>query len=325
MKTILVSGASGIVGYGVLKSLRAANPGLFTLIGTSIYADSIAPAFCDIFELAPMTSEEHYIDWLCEIIIKHKVDMIVPGIDADMQAWNTSRSKIAETGVVALLNTADLITLCSDKWLFYESLESNGSALVIESRLEGDFNQLKESFGMPFLLKPRRGFASKGIVIVDSEECFNEHKVDLGSVVMAQPIVGSNDEEYSVSAFFDVDSQLRCLMSIRRKLAKEGYTEKAVVEILAGVEAAILELAEYFKPVGPTNFQFRVHAGQLKILEINPRVSSATSIRTGFGYNESMMSVDYFLNNVLPSQPKISSGYAIRYVEDHIFYDSSTV
>jgi carbamoyl-phosphate synthase large subunit len=317
LKTILVSGASGVVGYGALKSLRKGN-GDYKLIGTSIYDDSVAPAFCDIFEPAPLTSDDSYIDWLSGVIKKHNVDMIVPGIDADMKEWNKARQTLQDL-TMPLLNSPSLIELCSDKWNFYEHLSKTGSELTIESRLAGTFEELKESFGIPFLLKPRKGFASKGIVIVESEDIFNEHRQDLGEVVMAQPIVGDNESEYTISAFFDNQSNLCCLMGLKRKLAKEGFTEKASVGMPSDAKEAILALADLLKPVGPTNFQFRVHDGRLKLLEINPRVSSATSIRTAFGYNESVMSVEYFLDNKTPSQPKIEEGYAVRYIEDHIF------
>ena len=65
MKTILVSGASGIVGYGILRSLRKTHKNL-TLIGTTIYEDSAAQGFCDIFEKAVRTDDPHYIQWLTE-------------------------------------------------------------------------------------------------------------------------------------------------------------------------------------------------------------------------------------------------------------------
>lgn len=272
-----------------------------------------------------MTSDEHYVEWLCEIIEKHKVDMIIPGIDADMYMWNKERERIKRTGVTILLNNPTLIDVCSDKWGFYEKLKATGSLLAIESTRAGSFKDLVEKFGLPFLLKPRRGFASKGIVVVDSEKMFIKYQNDLGTVLMAQPIVGSNDEEYTISAFFDNDSNLLCFMGLKRKLAKEGYTEKALVSNLEGAENAIRELAILFKPIGPTNFQFRVHNGQIKLLEINPRISSATSIRAAFDYNESVMSVEYFLNNVVPTQPEIKQGYAIRYAEEHIFYDSNSI
>lgn len=324
MKTILVSGASGVVGYGALKSLRSGKPD-YKLIGTSIYDDSVAPAFCDVFELAPMTNNEHYIDWLCGLIKKHHIDMVIPGIEIDMLKWDKERVKIEKSGAKALLNNLHLIELCSDKWNFYEKLHQSGSKLAIDSRLSGSFEDLKKAFGLPFLLKPRQGFASKGIAIIESNETFMLHKNNLGSVVMAQPIVGSNEAEYSISAFFDKSSQLLLSMSLKRKLAKEGFTEKAQTADLPGAKEAINELAKLLQPVGPTNFQFRVHEGQLKLLEINPRISSATSIRTAFGYNESVMSVEYFLDNIVPAQPKLKRGYAVRYTEDHIFYDSDTV
>ena len=62
------------------------------------------------------------------------------------------------------------------------------------------------------------------------------------------------------------------------------------------MKEAIKNLCEIFNPFGPTNFQFRYHEGNLKLLEINPRISSSTSIRMKFGYNESLMAVEYFLS-----------------------------
>ncbi len=323
MKTILVSGASGIVGYGTLKSLRQTK-GSYKLIGTTIYDDSIAPAFCDVFEQAPLTTNPTYIDWLTTTIQKHKVDMIIPGIHDDMLAWNKHREKLTQAGATPLLNNPDLIDLCADKWNFYQKLRDTGSTYAIDSRLDGTFAELQDTYGFPFLLKPRRGFGSKGIVVVESEEMFNAHQSDLGSIVMAQPIVGDKETEYTVSAFFDKDSQLLCHMGLRRKLSKEGFTEKAEVANPPHVEKAIQELAELLKPVGPTNFQFRIHNGELRLLEINPRISSATSIRTAFGYNESVMAVEYFLDNITPEQPQVRKGHAIRYTEDYIFYEDST-
>lgn len=322
MKTILVSGASGIVGYGILKSLRSSSE-KYNLIGTTIYDDSIAPAFCDVFEQAPLTSDENYITWLCQIIEKYQVNMIIPGIEADMIKWNKEKDLLSNTGVEILLNNFELVELCSDKWHFYEKLISTTSEFAIESRLDGSFEELSKIFGLPFLLKPRKGFGSKGIVKVENKEVFEQNARNLGSVLMAQPIVGNNDEEYTCSAFFDKDSRLLCYMGLKRKLSKDGFTEKAEVTHLEGLKEALEKMAGVFKPFGPTNFQFRMHDGALKLLEINPRISSSTSIRAAFGYNESVMSIDYFLDKVCPSQPEIKQGRAIRYTEDYIFYDSN--
>ncbi len=323
-KTILVSGASGIVGYGILKSLRAYDSEI-RLIGTTIYEDSIASFFCDIFEKAPLTSDKNYISWLVGIIKEYDIDMIIPGIEADVFAWNDHRELLSHTGACVLLNNSELIELCEDKWLFYQKLASFGSDLAIESRLGGTFKELEKAFGLPFLLKPRRGFASKGIVKIQDNETFTENIPKFGDVLMAQPIIGNIEEEYTVAAFFDNRSNLLAQIGLKRKLSKEGFTEKAQTVELEQATEAIEELAQIFKPIGATNFQFRLNSGGLKLLEINPRISSATSIRTAFGYNESAMSFQYFLNGEVPNQPTIKKGSAIRYITDYISYDSANI
>lgn len=323
MKTILVSGASGIVGYGILKSLRKS--GKYRLVGITIYNDSIAPAFCDIFEKVPKTNDPQYIESLYSIILKHDVNMIIPGIEADMIAWNKNRDVLSRSGVFVLLNNPELIELCCDKWHFYLKLCDFDSKFAIETRNEGTFKEFEKDLGLPFLLKPRCGYASKGIIKVENNEVFEENKHKLGCELMAQPIIGNEDQEYTISAFFDNNSNLLCSMGLKRKLSKEGYTEIAEVIFIENVDEVIKELAEIFKPVGPTNFQFRMKEGNLKLLEINPRISSSTSIRAEFGYNESIMAAEYFIEGVSPLMPQIRKGKAIRYIEEHIFYDSYNI
>jgi carbamoyl-phosphate synthase large subunit len=324
MKTLLVSGASGVVGYGILRSLRK-SPEKYKLIGITIYTDSVAQAFCDMFERALLTKDDNYMEWLCSIIKKHNVDMIIPGIEADMYKWCEKRETISQTGAKILLNNPELIELCADKWVFYNKLRDSNSKYAIESRISGSFDDFSDEYGLPFLLKPRQGFASKGIIKVENRDIFLQNQHSIGSVLMAQPIVGNEDEEFTTSAFFDDKRTLCCYMTLKRKLSREGYTEKAQVVDIKEIGNAIIDLAKIFKPVGPTNFQFRMQDNELKLLEINPRISSATSIRTAFGYNESVMSADYYFNGKMPVQPVISPGTAVRYIEEHIFYDRNNL
>lgn len=315
--TILVSGASGIVGYGILKSLRGCD---CRLIGTTIYPESPANCFADIVELVPKTDDEGYVPRLIALICRYHVDLIIPGIEADMKAWNMHRKELEETGVQLLLNNSNLVELCMDKWLFYKELEKRDFGFRIRTFISTDIDILS----FPVILKPRCGFGARGIVKIDSYGEFERYVGEVGKTLMVQEHVGTMEEEYTVSAFFNKDSRLRASIMLRRKLSQAGYTETAWVADKAdweSVSAIIEELAAAFKPVGPTNFQFRRDKGEWKLLEINPRVSSSTSIRSAFGYNECRMAVEYFLEGKEITQPKIKKGHAIRYTEDFVFYE----
>jgi carbamoyl-phosphate synthase large subunit len=320
MRRILVSGASGIVGYGILRSLRQSGKAL-QLVGTSIHGDSVAPAFCDVFELAPATDDASYLPWLLSLVRRHRIDMAIPGIEIDMYTWADHVAEIAAAGAVPLLNTPALIGLCKDKWAFHERLAEAGLGCVIASSLEADFEALSARFGLPFLLKPRRGFGSKGIVRVDGPETFARYREALGPRLMAQPIVGSDEAEYTISAFGDGDGGYVASMTLRRKLSPEGFTDRAEVVDGGAFDGTLAALCRWCRPVGPTNFQFRTCSDGPKLLEINPRISSATSIRTAFGYNESAMAVDYFLEHRVPPPPVIRRGRAVRYTDERIFYE----
>lgn len=320
MRTILVSGASGIVGYGILRSLRRSDPTV-RLVGVSTHENSPAQGFCDIFERAPPTRDDGYLEWLSAVVARHSVDLIIPGIEADMYRWAEAVQELERGKAVrAMLNEPRLIALCKDKWAFYEAMRGSGMRCVIDSTLESDFDALAARCGLPFLLKPRSGYGSRGIIKVDSCASFAPHREHVGPVLMAQPIVGTESEEFTTSAFGDGSGGFRAHMTLRRRLSSEGFTEWAEVVDLDDVADVLHELCRRLRPIGPTNFQFRRHHGILKLLEINPRVSSATSIRTAFGYNECAMSVAYYLDGQWPVQPVIRRGRAVRYVEDLIFY-----
>jgi len=321
MKRVLVSGASGIVGYGVLRSLRQAEQRCF-LVGTSIYDDSVAPAFCDQFERAPPTGAPEYLNWLLATLKRHRIDLLIPGIEIDMYYWVEHVPEICSTGALPLLNVPELIGFCKDKWVFYQQLAAAGVSCAIESSLEPDFSVLATQFGLPFMLKPRRGFGSRGIVRVTSEDVFLKHRADIGPVLMAQPIVGNDEEEFTTSAFCDGRGSYFASMTLRRKLSRDGFTDKAEVADTAEFIPAMDELCRLFRPLGPTNFQFRRCAEGPKLLEINPRISSSTSIRTAFGYNESVMALDYFLDQRDPGQPALRRGRAVRYTDEQIFYEN---
>jgi carbamoyl-phosphate synthase large subunit len=318
MINIWVTGASSLIGYGILKSIRSAKRP-YKLIGSTIHEDSIAPAFTDVCIKAPFSGSKGYLEWFIKVIKDHNVDLVIPSFDEDVNFLNNHRKQLELTGAKVVLNNSELVHLCNDKWEFYKVLKRNNCPYAIPSSISSEFHDLEREFGLPLILKPRKGFASRGIVKVKDKETFDLHKAEIGNKLMVQPLIGKDDEEFTTGAFCDGKGGYYAIINFKRELSNEGYTNKAEVYESKQIEEAVLGICRILKPIGPTNFQFRIHNGVCQLLEINPRFSASTSMRSAFGYNDAIMSIEYYLEGKIPKQPKIKQGTAVRYIEDHIF------
>ena len=260
------------------------------------------------------------MNFLTELIRTHRIDLVIPAIEQDAQRMSEERRQLEPTGARFALNAADLIATAHDKWAMHTRLCAAGLP-AIPTAVEGTFEDLSARFGLPFIVKPRGGYASKGLVRIETNDDYQYWRTKLGDEFMAQQIVGDDSSEYTVGAFGLGDGSVTGRMTLRRTLARDGSTAKAWVSSVPELDAAVDALATLFRPVGPTNFQFRQHQGEYMLLEINPRLSSSTSLRAAFGVNDAAMCVEYFLEGRTPSHSPARSGFAMRYIEDVVIHD----
>jgi carbamoyl-phosphate synthase large subunit len=320
MYTILVTGVGAIIGYGIIRSLRASRFPV-RIVGMDIYADAVGQRWCDVFEQAVRADQEGYAEHVAGLIRRHSVDLVIPGIEQDVHRLAVDRllTPLAETNARYALNDPELIRIAADKWLTHLELVKAGFP-TIGTWIDGSFDDLVKRFGCPLLMKPRRSYASKGIQQLTTEADFLYWNEKLGDEFMVQEIVGDVQSEYTVGAFGMGNGSLAQQITFQRVLSSDGSTAKAVVRRIPGLEARVEELAKRFRTDGPTNFQFRVHRGEYLLLEINPRISSSTSLRTAFGYNEAEMCIEYYLEGMIPQARTVRSGSAARFIEDWVTY-----
>lgn len=319
MTNVLVTGTGAVIGYGILKALQGRS-GIRT-IATDIFDHAAGQHFADAFIQAPLTRDPGYGDWLDDVIRREDIDLIIPGIEQDV-TWLTQAvlaGRRFDTRIC--LNTPEAIILCMDKIAFDARLAEMDESVRIPSRVAGSFAQVSDALGLPFLLKPRHGYSGKGIIMVRTAEEFAPHAAALGQIYLAQSIVGDDDAEYTVSGFC-VAGQLHASIALRRWLSAEGSTARAETVPSDLFLAPMQRLSAALNLDGPTNFQFRVHDGKPLLLEINPRISSATSIRAAFGYNEPLMCLAHYLTEREIYQPVLKQGRAVRYIEDIIEHAS---
>jgi len=318
--TVAVTGVGAIIGQGIVKSLRCSKYDL-RVVGVDLSDRSPGPYLVDVFEKKPFIDEanEDYLGFWMDIIKRHGIQLILPGLEIDMIFFDRHRKNLLESGVELAINSSELIEKTIDKWRFGQELKQIKYPEIPSIRPSTWEEACKELGRPPFLLKPLRGNGSRGIVLLHDELDFNYWKIKAGCEWLLQRIVGVPEEEYTVGTFGLGSGEACGSLIFRRRLSSAGNTlEAAVVHEHPVIESAVDFLVGNFNPIGPTNFQFRVEGQTAFLLEINPRFSSSNSLRTAFGFNEAQMAVEYYLFKKKPGRPKVMGGIAWRYAEDYI-------
>ncbi|WP_081963288.1 ATP-grasp domain-containing protein [Pseudomonas sp. ML96] len=317
--TALVTGVGAIIGQGIIKSLRAINRDI-RIIGIDRNTEGLGPSLCDSFYAKPRCEESsiEYLRFWQSLILKEAVDIVLPGLEVDVQFLVENCAAVEESGTKIVLNNRLLIEQSADKWTFGQLLAENGFPRI-PATLARSWHACQEELGPgPFLLKPRRGNGSRGIVKIESEADFSywTHKVDKNFLI--QKFLDNDDMEFTVGAFGLGNGETLPPIIFRRKLSVAGNTQFAEVVTNTQLRDEVNRLAKHFKPLGPTNYQFRFDHEIPYLLEINPRFSSSTSLRAAFGYNEAKLSIEFYLDASTPELPTVVAGRGWRYYEDYV-------
>jgi carbamoyl-phosphate synthase large subunit len=260
-----------------------------------------------------------------DLLQKHKIDLVLPGISIDMNFLNSQRDILIKSGARLGLNSPELITLTRDKMVFHEALDALKAFRIPSSQPQSWAEALEKLGPPPLILKPRIGEGSQGQAVLNNETDFIYWVGRIASKNwMLQPFIGTDEEEYTVGAFgLGGGKFVDEMIVMRRRLTRAGNTGKAeVVDHLNIVEAS-RKILNYFQSEGPTNLQFRCEGENVYLLEINPRFSSSSSLRSAFGYNEAAMSIDHYVLGICPKVVTIRPGRAERFMQDFVIYAGS--
>lgn len=314
MYNVLVTGVGSIIGYGIIDGLRKSTVPC-RVFGIDIYEDAYGGVLCNKFIKGVRADADNFIDFINQLIDENKIDLIIPGIEPDLYKLWTNKEKV-KTKIA--LNSDLCLSLSMDKLKTFEYL-SKFDINLIPTLHDCKFKDCVQQFGLPFLIKPLSSSASKGIEIISNEREFEFYTYKLSGKCIYQKIVGTNETEFTVSAFGNGQGDILDYTILKRTLSREGATNKAVLLDDDDILNYVRNLCKILKPVSSLNIQVRKEGPIVYLLEINPRISSSCSIRTLFGYNAPEMCLKFFLTKekIVP-RPKIH-GKVVRYIADYLY------
>jgi carbamoyl-phosphate synthase large subunit len=317
--TVLVTAAGGIVGQGIMKSLRLAttsslSPNCYRILAVDASALSAGLYRSDIGLIVPKASELGFIDSIIKHLRKHDVDALFVGSDEELMVIATAKKRIeTESPAKVLVAELDVIKIGRDKWETYKFLRANNLSYA-ESCLPESKDKFTEKYGFPLVVKPREGFGSVNFFVVKSTEEMDYALTriqDYGWRPMLQEYLPGKDDEFTSGVTIDKYGTHAMSSIAIRKYLKGGQTYKAFIDDYPvarfsaenvakklGVTGAVNIQAKYVPndestsppwtaaEFDPTNPNESLQSGKMKIFEINPRFSATCPLRSYAGINE---------------------------------------
>jgi carbamoyl-phosphate synthase large subunit len=309
---VLVTGVGAPPGLGMLRSLREADPDL------RIAASDVNPLSGGLYEpgvlrcdLPSAADPEAYVSALLDVCQTNKLDIVIPGSEAEAAVLSPLRDEWAKLGIRLPLPDPDVIAFGIDKGkLLTRAAEADlAHPLSLQAEEPIDLESWPDRF--PCVVKPRCSRGARGVSYPTNRhelrETWQITVAEHGPSVIQEYIPGGPDTIYTVGTLWNHGELV--VSTLHRKLQTNPPTGGVAIagETIVDAELMAAGLA-VFEATGPWH---GLAAVELKrpapdapafILEINPRM-------WGFGYLMTLagLNIPALLVRMLAKDPSLDS------------------
>lgn len=301
---VLVTAVGGIVGEGIVKSLRFANmdensPVKYKIIGVDMNDQAAGLYRCDSGKLIPPASSVDYLESIMQIVYENEIRAIYVGSDIELAKLAHAKLDIeSNSNALVISNPLEVIDTARDKWKTFQFLEKNNLPRAM-SCLPEEKERFVETYGFPLVVKPREGYGSLHFYIVHSSgemqyalDAIQKH----GWRPFIQEYLNDINQEFTSGVTIDKSGSYVMSSISLRKFPKSGQTYKAFVDSFDLIRKSAKVVALRLGARNAINVQAKFDGNEAKVFEINPRFSATVPIRAIAGINEPDI---IYRNNIL--------------------------
>jgi len=319
----LVMAVGSPLGQSIYKALRASSLPL-SLFRADI-SDTAAGFYIDDeatnIVLPPVKSSD-YSDALIACIRQHNIQIVFPVITQEHEYFATQQAVFASEGVRIVTPPAGAYRVCNDKYRSMQVLQNAGITVprTVLCNRPDELDGLLGAGAFPLIVKPRTGASSAHVFTVTSAAqlhslvaAFPQHEF------VAQEYL-SDEDEYTVGVYISRNQQFRGTIVIRREL-KFGLSYRGEVVHDERISAYCLNVCRELGLHYSSNVQLKMVGASPSAFEINPRLSSTTSVRAHFGFNEPEMIIREEFGMPMASACRPITGKFMRYWQESYLHD----
>ena len=284
---VMVMAVGSPLGQSILKAVKSSK-----YVG-NIYAADISELAAGLYfynvqpVILPLVKENDYFDVLTDFVEKNDIKMIFPTIAVEHEFFAKHAAYFDERKIGVVSCDASVFEICNDKYESMQYLKQN--SIAAPSTILGCEHAAIEEFithyGFPVVIKPRNGASSNDVFIVKSRDrllaLLGAYPEDY--FVVQQYL--EDPKDYTAGVYVSSSADFSDVIIFERNL-KFGLSYSGKIISDAKLKEYCLSIAKALKSTYSINIQFKMMAGQPYCYEINPRLSSTTSVRAHFGFNE---------------------------------------
>ena len=299
-----VSSIGSGIGKSVVDACRLSSLPL-TLIGMGNDPAAFAAFDCDVRDALPSIYDPHYVDALLDACLRHRVDLLIPGLDDELIPLAQEVERFTTRGIRVIVANEAILALCRDKLHMSKALRPLSCAFVESHDASSLACALASGTArFPLVAKPRAGFASRGIRVLNEPDDLAE----LDGTHVIQSIALPRQDDPQREAFLEGLRKGRLAqhgeLSVQLVIGMDGREIGRMAscnELVNGIPTRVVpvECAEVWREIdrllphflglglrGPLNLQGRLTDDGPKFFEMNARFTGITGLRAMMGFNE---------------------------------------
>lgn len=290
MMKILITAIGGDIGSAIARCIRNNITDVY-IIGCDINKINQGLEYIDIFYEVPKYIADNYLEELKSIVLKEKIDIIIPVTEPEIELMNLERSFFNTNNIKMLINNSFIINTFLNKYSTAEYLKEIGLHTPESISSDDYFNGKLVPTSWPVIVKNNKGCGSRNVVVAHNLDELDRIVLGRQNFII-QEYIDTDDDEFTVGIFSD-GCETKTI-AFRRKLEENGGMT-VLVETVADFN--IIKIAEKISRstalIGCINVQMRMRDGEYYIFEVNPRISGTVGFRDKIGFKDLLWWIKY--------------------------------
>lgn len=319
---VLVLAVGSPLGQSIVKALQTSRLPLeihvadISDLAAGLYFPGVSPV------ILPPAKEPTYLEQLSTYIREHYIRAVFPVIAPEHELFAKHADHFHRAGVEILSCSPDVYRLCNDKYESMIYLRKMGVDAPDTSlcRDNDEVEKFLSRNAFPIFIKPRSGASSADIFKVrNRDQLFGILRAFPRDYYVIQAFL-DDPRDFTAGVYVSRDRSFQSTLLIEREL-KFGLSYRGTIFEDEGLSAYCLKVAEAISSYYSINVQFKILGERPYAYEINPRLSSTTSVRAHFGFNEPDMILHEILGQLGAYNLIKRCGRFTRYWQEHYLED----